>query len=171
MNGYIKLDRKIMRWGWYKDNNTFKLWVHMLLCTYWDDGEYMGETIKAGSFPITYQELSEQTGMTLKQVRNCLAKLKKTGEIATDRKRYFNIITIVKWADYQGDRADKGQTKGNERAFKGQSELLNEEYKEYKNIRTNKYKYLDKLPVYDTSKNTYMDEDEATDLLKLMGRA
>ena len=117
MNGYIKLDRRIMRWGWYDDNNTKALWLHILLSAYWDDAEYHGEPIKAGSFPITYDELSRETGMTIKQIRNSLEKLKKTEEISVLRKSRYNIITVTKWADYQGERADKGQSKGNQRAI------------------------------------------------------
>ena len=168
---YIKLDRRIMSWGWYKDNNAKALWLHLLISAYWDDDEYRGETIPAGSFPTSLQELSDQTGMTIKQVRNCLEKLKRTGEIQTDRRRYGIIVRIAKWEEYQGERAFKGHLKGNYRAFKGQSLTIKEEDEEIKNIRTNKYKYLDKLPVYDTSKNTYMDEDEAEELLELMGKA
>ena len=168
MNGYIKLDRRIMRWGWYDDNNTKALWLHILLSAYWDDAEYHGEPIKAGSFPITYDELSRETGMTIKQIRNSLEKLKKTEEISVLRKSRYNIITVTKWADYQGERAIKGQTKGNQRAIKGQSLSINEEYKEYKNMKNT---YIDKLPVYDTSANKEMDEDEAQELLTLMGRA
>lgn len=168
MNGYIKIDRRIMRWGWYDDNNTKALWLHLLLSAYWDDGEYHGDTIHAGSFPTTYAKLSEQTGMTEKQIRNSLEKLKKTEEISTIRRSKYNIITINKWADYQGERADKGHSKGNQRAFKGQSQYIDEEYKNIKNIKNI---YIDKLPVYDTSTNTEMTDDEATELLELMGRA
>ena len=168
MNGYIKLDRRIMRWGWYDDNNTKALWLHLLLSAYWDEREYHGETIHPGQFPTTYAKLSEQLGMTEKQIRNSLGKLKKTEEVSTERRSKYNIITIVKWADYQGERADKGQSKGNQRAIKGQSLSINEEYKEYKNMKNI---YIDKLPVYDTSNNPVMDEDEEEELLTLMGRA
>lgn len=168
MIGFIKLDRKIMGWGWYDDNNTKALWLHLLLSAYWDDGEYHGDVIQAGSFPTTYAKLSDQTGMSEKQIRNSLEKLKKTGEITTIRRSKYNIITIVKWADYQGERADKGQSKGNQRAFKGQSLSINEEDKKYKNIRNI---YIDKLPVYDPTNNTIMNDDEAEELLELMGKA
>ena len=168
MNGYIKLDRRIMRWGWYDDNNTKALWLHLLLSAYWDDDEYHGEIIRAGSFPTTIAKLSEQTGMTAKQIRNSLEKLKKTEEIRTERRSKYLIVSIVKWSDYQGERAIKGQSKGIQRAFKGQSLTINEEYKEYKNMKNT---YIDRLPTYDTSSNEDMDETEAEELLTLMGRA
>ena len=168
MNGYIKLDRRIMRWGWYDDNNTKALWLHLLLSAYWDEREYHGEIIHPGQFPTSYAKLSEQTGMTTKQIRNSLEKLKKTEEVSTERKGNLTIITITKWADYQGERADLGQTKGKPRANLGQTLSINEEYKEYKNIKNT---YIDKLPVYDTSNNPVMDEDEEEELLTLMGRA
>ena len=168
MNGFIKIDRRIMKWGWYDDNNTKALWLHLLLSAYWDDAEYHGEIIKAGSFPITIAKLSEQTGMTGKQIRNSLTKLKKTDEISTERRSKYLIVSITKWSDYQGERAIKGQSKGNQRAIKGQSKgnhnYINEEYEEYKNIKNT-------LPIYDPSSNEDMDEDEADELLTLMRRA
>ena len=157
MNGFIKIDRRIMKWGWYDDNNTKALWLHLLLSAYWDDAEYHGEIIKAGSFPITIAKLSEQTGMTGKQIRNSLTKLKKTDEISTERRSKYLIVSITKWSDYQGERAIKGQSKGNHN-------YINEEYEEDKNIKNT-------LPIYDPSSNEDMDEDEADELLTLMRRA
>ena len=58
--------------------------------------------------------------------------------------------------------------KGNQRAIKGQSLTINEEYKNYKNIKNI---YIDRLPTYDTSSNEDMSETEANELLTLMGRA
>lgn len=168
MNGFIKLDRRIMRWGWYDDNNTKALWLHILLSAYWDEREYHGEIIHPGSFPTTYAKLSEQTGMSEKQLRNCLEKLKKTEEVTTKRAGNFTIISVTKWADYQGERADLGQTLGRPWADKGQTLSINEEDKKYKNIRNI---YIDKLPVYDPTNNTIMNDDEAEELLELMGKA
>ena len=30
-NGYVTIQRKIVKWEWYKNPNTFKLFVHLIL--------------------------------------------------------------------------------------------------------------------------------------------
>ena len=166
MNGYIKLDRRIMRWGWYKDTTTKAVWLHLLLLANWGETEYYGEKIERGSLVCTLQGLANDLDLSVKQIRRAIQKLEKTGEIAKKRQSHFTQITILKWAKYQCE----GNQMGNERAITGQSDGQSQQYK---NIRNKEYKnnYIDKLPVYDTSKNPVMNEDEEEELLTLMGRA
>lgn len=161
---YIKLDRKILNWGWYKDSNTLALWLHLLLSANYKRSEFMGETINAGELATSLGNLSEETGLSLKQVRTCLEKLKKTNEIQTKRCHRFLKISITKWSEYQmesNERAFTGHLQGIDRAFSGQHK---------KNIKNEKNIY-NSIPVYDTSKNIDMDEDEEQEILALMGRA
>jgi len=162
---FIKLDRRIMNWGWYKDANTKSVWLHLLLTANWDDTEYMGRTIPKGSLVCTLQGLADDLGMSLKQVRRALQKLENTGEIVKKGQSHFTQITILKWAKYQCE----GKQMGIERASRGQTDghrqyIKNRRREEYKNI------YTDNLPIYDTSKNEIMGEEETRELLALMGR-
>lgn len=42
---YIKLSRNLLDWGWYKDANTSRVFLHCLLKANWKDGEYYGVRI------------------------------------------------------------------------------------------------------------------------------
>ena len=48
MNGWIKLHRKILDWGWYSDINTRVVFIHLLLLANFDDRYYLGKKIKKG---------------------------------------------------------------------------------------------------------------------------
>ena len=110
MNGHIKLHRGMLEWGWYKDLPTCKLWLHILLragyraCT-WQDKE-----IPRGAFVTSYAALSAESGLTVKQVRTALAKLKKTGEITVETNRHYSMITVSKYDEYQSCERDEVTT-------------------------------------------------------------
>ena len=69
MTGYIKISRKIMLWGWYKDANTCRLFLHMILKANYKDGEYQGVTIPRGAFVSSYPELAQEIGLSVKNWR------------------------------------------------------------------------------------------------------
>ena len=101
MTGYVKISRKIMKWGWYRDGNTCRLFLHMILKANWKDGEYQGVTIPCGSFASTYQELAQEIGLSVKNVRTALEHLKKTGEVVVSRHAKFSVITVRNYSMYQ----------------------------------------------------------------------
>lgn len=160
---YIKLDRRIKEWGWFKDRNTLCLWVYLLVSANYKRSEFMGEEILPGELATSLQHLADDTGLTINQVRTSLQKLRQTGEIITMRKCHFTKISIVKWADYQLDITLTSHSHHNDITLTSQ---------QYKNRRSKEYKNnIDTLPVYDPSSNEDMDEEEANELLTMMGRA
>lgn len=123
MQGYIKLHRQITEWEWYRNINVCRLFIHCLLKANHKDNKWQGHLIKKGSFITSYENLSIETGLTYKQVRTALNKLKMTGEVAHETTSQYSIITINNWDEYQlegiqegSQRADKGQTEGRQRA-------------------------------------------------------
>ena len=61
MTGYVKISRKLTQWSWYKDLNTCKLFLHMILKANWKDGEYQGVETPRGTFASSYTELAQET--------------------------------------------------------------------------------------------------------------
>lgn len=146
-NGYIKLYRCLKKWGWYTDVPVKTLWVHLLLSANYEDGMFLGKTIQRGQLVCSYAKLSEESGLTVKQVRGALDKLRKTGEITVQSNRHYTVVTIVKFDEYQTDQwqtegrpmADQWQTEGRQRADQWQTEgrprATMEEEKEIKKAR------------------------------------
>lgn len=101
MNGHIKLHRGMLEWGWYTDLPTCKLWLHLLLRANYKACEWQGIEIPRGAFATSYAALSAESGLTVKQVRTALGKLKKTGEITVETNRHYTIVTVAKYDEYQ----------------------------------------------------------------------
>ncbi len=101
-NGYIKLNRSITKWGWYKNSQTKDVFLHLLLHTNYDDCEFEGITVRRGQLVTSYPSLSEGVGLSIQNVRTAMKNLKKTGEITTERFSKFTLVTITNYEKYQG---------------------------------------------------------------------
>ena len=102
-NGYIKLHRKLLEWGWYKDQNTMIVFLHLLLIANYAESEYMGVKIHPGQAVIGRKSLAKALGMSEQNVRTALNHLKSTNEITIKATNKFSVVTIVKWELYQVD--------------------------------------------------------------------
>lgn len=102
---YIKLNRKILEWGWYTDTNTFKLFLHLLLSANYKDGEFLGIQIKRGQALKSISKLSVETGLTVQNVRTAINHLKATREITCHPTKHGQLITVEKYALYQSNES------------------------------------------------------------------
>jgi hypothetical protein len=103
LNGYIKLYRKLVTWGWYQDSVVKDLFLHFLLTASFKDFVWMGQKMKAGQLITGRKKLAEDLGFTEQQIRTAMEKLKSTGEITTKATNKYTVITVVNWANFQGD--------------------------------------------------------------------
>lgn len=115
-SGFISINRKILEWEWYSDNNVKSLFVHCLLKANFKDKSWQGNTIKRGTFITSYGNLSSELNLSIKQIRTAFGKLIKTNEIITKGTNKNTLVTVVKYNDYQ----TQGQPKGKPRANQGQ---------------------------------------------------
>ena len=103
MSGWIKLHRKMTEWEWYSDPNTFRLFIHCLLRANHKEKSWRGININRGQFYTSLDTLSDETGLTQRQIRTCLNKLKSTGELSSSTMARGRMITVVKYDAYQDD--------------------------------------------------------------------
>lgn len=101
MGDYIKISRKILEWGWYKDEHTKSLFFHCLLMANWKEGEFKGVTIKRGQFATTISKLEVELELTSNEIRTAIKHLKSTGEITVRTYAKFSVFTVVKYELYQ----------------------------------------------------------------------
>lgn len=107
MDGYIRLDRTILNLEWYTDANTFKLFLHILLKANEETGQRGGISVPRGAVAISYQELSEETGLSVQNIRTSLKRMKKTGELEVESRGKFSIITVKNYDRYQNSEKPK----------------------------------------------------------------
>ena len=103
LNGYVKIHRKLIRWGWYKNSVIKDTFLHCIFMANFTDQPFEGMIIKKGQFVTSYENLADDLGFTVQKIRTAIKKLKSTGEITTQSTNKFTIITVVKWEDYQMD--------------------------------------------------------------------
>ena len=106
---FIKIDRNIMHWGWYKDGNTFRVFVHLLLTANIREGKFLGVTIKRGELATSQKSIAESLGISIQSVRTSLSHLKSTGEITVSQHSRFSVISIPKYDLYQSQLTGKQQ--------------------------------------------------------------
>ncbi len=112
--GWVKLDRKITNWGWYKDANTFRVFTHLLLTANWEPSEYQGHTIGRGEVVIGVNALSSQIGISVQATRTSLKKLEKSGEINKRSTNKFSIVSICNYDTYQSKELPSNKRTTNE---------------------------------------------------------
>lgn len=100
---YIKLDRNILRWRWYQDANTFRVFVHLLIKAQYKDEMYKDINIKRGDVVTSYGSIAESLGLKYDQVRNSVKHLRDTKEVTITRHTNFLVISILRYDDYQGE--------------------------------------------------------------------
>lgn len=108
----MKMYESLLSWEWSADVPVFNLWIHLLLMANTRDMEWKGETVPRGSLVTTVKELSEQTGLSAKQVRLALEKLKRTNNVAIKTTNKNSVISVCDYDSYQGGQEHGGQTKG-----------------------------------------------------------
>lgn len=123
-SGFIKLKRVIKNWQWYTDIKVFKLYIHLILCANWEEGEFLGIHVERGQTVRSIPMLAEESGLTEKEVRRALNCLKKTGEITQTLHGKIRVITLTDYETFGQDVgrmwAGCGQDVGRMRAGKGQ---------------------------------------------------
>lgn len=113
MEGYIKLNRQVMSWEWYTDNNTFKIFIHCLLKANHKKAKWRGILIERGCFISSYSNLAKETGLTVRQVRTALNHLQMTGEVTKSKKSKYTLFKVSNYSRYQ--TSDKVTAKQNDK--------------------------------------------------------
>lgn len=99
--GWIKLHRSIVDWGWYSEPKTFQLFLHCLLRANHKERDWQGITVKRGQFVTSIKHLSNETGLTNQNVRTILKRLKSTKELTIETTSKYSIVTVCKYDSYQ----------------------------------------------------------------------
>lgn len=155
---FIKIDRKMLNWEWYKNEHTKNVFLHCLLKAYWKDTKIEGKTIPRGSFVSSIGNISEELSLTPMEVRTALKHLKLTNEITSKGTNRNTVFTVTNYDLYQSKEQSEQQTNNKQITNKEQTInkqlTTNEEYKEYKNIKNDEEREECKKE----KKDTYLQE-------------
>lgn len=131
---FIKLFRSLLDWEWYDDINTKVLFIHLLLKANYKTRKWRWIEIKKWENLTSLSLLSQETWLTIKQIRLCLKKLKGTQEIEVNSTTSYSIIKLnnydkFNWEDTQQDKpkTQQGQTEDKQRATKEERKNIKKE--------------------------------------------
>ena len=128
--GFILLYRQITEWEWYQNPNTFRVFLHILLMANFTDGRFEGQTIKRGQLVTSLPKLSQQTKLSIQNVRTAISHLISTGEITVQSTTKYRVITVVKYDEYQVDnRQTNSQLTDNQQTTNRQGDENQQQYK------------------------------------------
>lgn len=133
--GYIKLYRRMMKWGWYTDTPTKCVFLHLLFLACYEPCYYKGVHLEPGQAVSSIRQIATDTGLTVKQVRTAINHLKETQEVAQSPYGKFSVFTVNNYNDYQCTGTDEGK----QRAQEGHSEGTLPNIKKNKEVKNTPY--------------------------------
>lgn len=157
MQGYIKLHRQLLEWEWYKNIPVRILFEHCLLKANHKDKKWQGIVIKKGSFVTSYENLSFETGLTVRQIRTALDKLKSTNELTHKGHSQYSIITVNNWDKWQADDKQDDKQITSERQASDKRATTTKNDKNDKNEKNNIY-FIGEAKSFDPFINPYKDK-------------
>lgn len=128
--GYIKLYRKMMKWGWYTDTNAKCVFLHLLFLAAYEPCFFKGIKLEPGQAVASVRQIATDTNISVKSVRVALDHLKRTQEVAQSVHGKFSVFTVNNYSDYQCE----GTIDGKQMANKGQTEGKHPDIKKNKEI-------------------------------------
>lgn len=118
MDGFIVIHRKIMDWGWYKDANTYRVFLELLFRANFKDTQYMGRVIPRGSIAVKIGDLAASLSLSSMQIRTALDHLKKTGEISVEATHKYIVAKVHNYDVYQSPEFSKQHADNNQITIK-----------------------------------------------------
>ena len=172
--GWIKIHRKLLDWEWFEDNNTFKLFMYLLLKVNHENAKWRGVEIKRGETITSIEALAKSTTLTFQQVRTSLTKLKSTGEITIKTTNKYTLIELVKYGVYQigDDENNKQDNKQDNKQITNKQQTNNKQIttnnkEKNKENENNEKKVKEKIikKEYGEFKNVLLSDDEFEKLI------
>lgn len=104
--GWIKIDRNLLKWRWFTDTPTCIVWIYLLLQANYEDRDFLNITIRRGELVASLKRISEDTGLSERKIRTALTHLEATGEVTRKRHGKIVVISIPNYDRYQSNRQD-----------------------------------------------------------------
>jgi hypothetical protein len=99
--GWIKLNRSLLKWEWADDPNTLSVWIHILLGCSYEAHKWHGIDIPVGGFLTSLASLSNKTGLSVMQVRTAIDHLIATQCITKKTTKKYTLLIVNNWDKYQ----------------------------------------------------------------------
>ena len=95
-NGFVRIPRSITSESWYKDANTLRLYLWLMMNAKYKDEEWKsgGIVIHRGEVVTSYKKMAESIGISVQSVRTALDKLEATQRVTRSGHPKYTVISI-----------------------------------------------------------------------------
>ena len=153
MSGWVKLHRSLTEWEWYYDIPTSRLFIHLLITANHEPKKWQGMTIDRGQKVTSLDNLSRETGLSVRQVRTALKRLKTTGEVTSQTTSKYTRLTIEKYSFYQDRQSEEtSETTSGETNERQTNDKRTTTTKEVKKLRSKEVRSICPEPSSDDSR-------------------
>lgn len=178
LNGFVKLHRKMIEWGWYSDCVVKDVFLHILMVATFKPTQYRGYDLVPGQAVIGRKKMASELGFSEQQIRTALKKLESTGEITLFSTNRFTIATVENWTFYQCDedvsnqQITNKQPTDNQQITNKQPHLKNvKNVKNVKKVKNNIFKppTAEEVKAYCIERGNNVDVDAFIDFYESKG--
>ena len=149
-SGWIKIHRQMLKWEWYDDMKTFRLFIHLLLNANHETRKWRGITINSGELVTGRKKLSKELRISERSIRTSLSRLKSTNEVTIKSTSRYSLIKLNNWDQYQ-QTTNKTTSK---RPANDQQTTTNKKYKNVKNDKKEILKCWNEIKFNSVQKNS-----------------
>lgn len=139
--GFIKINREITNWKWYRNPITKAVFLHILLQANYEAHDFENITISRGEFVSSYPSLAKDLGVTVMQARTAIKHLKSTGEITAKAYSKFTVFSVVNYDMYQTRQRTKQQSSNSQITGRQQANNNNERKNKERIKKEKEYPY------------------------------
>lgn len=116
MNNWLKLNRSILTSSVFDNPKLLKVWIWCLCkASHKPHDQVVGQQVQhleAGQFIFGRHTASEELHIPESTLRNYMKLLQKMGNVDIKSNNKYSVVTVEKWAFYQGDNRKAGQQNG-----------------------------------------------------------
>lgn len=157
---YIRIDRNIKNWRWWKDHNTLVVFLELLIDANISEHGFSGQKIRRGQVVTSLQSLCNSTGLTIREVRTAISHLKMTGEVTDKTFPKFRVITIVNYDKYQDLTGKTPYKKTSKRQANDKQATILREEREVENGEKDNSRFAQIFPCGTSERPDWLSEDE-----------
>lgn len=105
-SGFVRIYRSMLKWEWYDDANTMRVFFHLILTANYGPQKWHGINVERGQRVFSYSKLAKELHLSVQSTRTAINHLKSTGEITCEGTSEYSVVTIKNYEIYQQPTCD-----------------------------------------------------------------
>ena len=167
-NGHVKLYRSMLNWRRYRDGNTMRLFLHLILTANWEDRDFETIAVHRGQRVASRRTLAEELRISEQEVKTAIKHLISTNEITSESTSKYTVFTVNNYDAYQSltNKSTSDQPATNQRLTSDQPQLK----KDKKDKKDKNNIYIAENPDFEAAKSKKPDAKPYQEIVDYLNR-